>query len=65
MQKRINFPDERNPSNQLLLRIYAFSLRSLETNPELEPVKLCERIKNRYGITLTEKELLTLLNKES
>lgn len=46
------------PSSQLLTRIDAFILRSLELDRELTHTKLEERIKSRYGVDISVKERL-------
>ena len=57
MQLKIPFPME-HPSEQLLTRIDAFILISLELDRDLTHEKLEERIKNRYGVDISVKERL-------
>lgn len=46
------------PSEQMLTRIDAFILRSLEMERELTHEELEERIKSRYGCDISVKERL-------
>ena len=53
------------PSEQMLTKIYAYAMRCIEQDPTYDIFKLCRRISSRYGVLLTSKELLDLLNNES
>lgn len=55
---------EHKPSEQMLTKIYAFSLRYIETHFPAHISHLLRRIRSRYGVTMTKKELLKLLNRE-
>lgn len=57
MQLKIPFPMD-HPSEQLLTRIDAFMLRSLELDRELTHKELEKRIKSRYGVDISVRERL-------
>ena len=50
------------PSHLTMLKVYAFSVRAIEKDAEIKPEDLCKRIQGRYGVTMTVKELLDMLD---